>query len=84
MTGLYEGWSAGRINRALDTAERERARLCDEFIAAGRGHELPSETRAKSDPLALRYCDAEDRFLELRREVARRYGPGAPRRLPTR
>jgi hypothetical protein len=25
------------------------------MIAAGRGHELPSETRKKTDPLSLRY-----------------------------
>lgn len=74
--------TAGEINKALDRLDRERSHLADAFIAAGRGGERPSETRKKADPLALRHNELADAYLALRMEVERRYGPGAPSRLP--
>jgi hypothetical protein len=72
------------INRRLDRLDKLSSKLTDEFIAAGRGHELPSETFKKTDPLAERkrrvWADSD----ALHREISRRYGPGAPSRLPTR
>ena len=76
--------SAAQLNKALDSTDKARTVLNDEFIAAGRGHERPSETLTKSDPLATRYAKLWDVHTALRRELQLRYGPGAPSRLPTR
>lgn len=76
--------TAGQINRELDALDARESALLDALIAAGRGHELPSETRKLSDPLALRYAALSDRRWDLRCEVEVRYGPGAPHRLPPR
>ena len=72
------------INKRLDVLDRESRAITDEFIAAGRGYERPSERRHKTDPLSLRDAqNAHDRHV-LHAEIARRYGPGAPSRLPSR
>lgn len=72
------------INKRLDALDRESSAITDEFIATGRGHDRPSERRHKTDPLSLRDAqNAHDRYV-LHAEIARRYGPGAPSRLPTR
>ena len=78
-----EKMTATEINRALDRIDREASALNDEFIAAGRGHERPSETWKMSDPLAERMKRIEGDRSTLRNEVLRRYGPGAPYRLPS-
>lgn len=70
------------INKALDRADRVSSKMTDEFIAVGRGHERPSETWKLNDPLAQRWKALSNIRSELHREVERRYGPGAPRRLP--
>lgn len=70
------------INRELDQLDRKRNRLNDRFIEAGRGHETWSETLRRGDPLALEAIAVSERQGELRREIARRMGPGHPRRLP--
>lgn len=72
------------INRRLDRLDKLSSKLTDEFIAAGRGHEKPSETFTKTDPLAERSKQVWAEQDVLRREISRRYGPGAPSRLPTR
>ena len=75
---------AAEINKRLDVLDRESRAITDEFIAAGRGYERPSERRHKTDPLSLRDAqNANDRYV-LHAEIARRYGPGAPSRLPGR
>ena len=76
--------TAGKINKALDALDKVRGKLTDEFIATGRGHELPSETAKKTDPLALKANQLHDARWKLRVEIERRYGPGAPSRLPSR
>jgi len=74
--------TAGQINKALDRLERKSSALNQKFIDAGRGHERPSETFKLTDPLSRAYhVDAKARE-SLRVEIARRYGPGAPTRLP--
>ena len=76
--------TAGQINKALDRLDAERSENTRAFIDAGRGYERPSEYLLMTDPLALearRIFAAQD---ALRREIGRRYGPGAPYRLPTR
>lgn len=82
MKQPIECLTAGQINKALDKLAQASSKLTDDFIAAGRGHELPSETRTKSDPLARKYSDIQDARSRLEIEIALRYGPGAPRRLP--
>lgn len=77
-----ECMTAGEINKALDRLDKIGSKLTDEFIAAGRGHELPSETFKKDDPLAKRYIENANARSRLRAEIAARYGPGAPSRLP--
>ncbi len=74
----------GQINRELDSLEKKRSKVNDALIAAGRGYETNMETSRKSDPLALRWRAIQDRVLDLRNEISRRYGPGAPARMSTR
>lgn len=76
--------TAGEINKALDRADKSSSALTEEFIAVGRGHELPSETRTMTDPLAEKWKQLSNERSGLRREIERRYGPGAPSRLPPR
>lgn len=74
--------SAGEINRELDRLDAKDSQLTREFIDAGRGHERPSEMMKQSDSLSRRYQELQNRRFELRYEIDRRYGPGAPSRLP--
>jgi hypothetical protein len=78
------GLTASTLNHYLDQLDRCSSDLTDIFISEGRGLELPSETFEMSDPLALIYQDLTDFRATLRNEISRRYGPGAPSRLPTR
>ena len=75
--------TASQINKALDRIDKIRSKITDEFIATGRGHELPSETRHKTDPLALRSLEVQEAQWQFQREIERRYGPKAPHRLPS-
>lgn len=74
--------TAGQINKALDALDRASSKITDEFIAVGRGHERPSETWKLDDPLARKWKQVTARQAALRNEIALRYGPGAPHRLP--
>lgn len=74
--------TAGQINKELDRLDKLSSKLTDEFIAAGRGYERPSETWKLNDPLAERYKQISSAYSDLRSEISRRYGPGAPSRLP--
>lgn len=74
--------TASEINRELDRIDARRSRNTDAFIVAGRGEERPSEYLAKDDPLSLEARAIHERASALRAEIARRYGPGAPSRLP--
>lgn len=74
--------TAGEINKRLDALEKKRARLNDEMIAAGRGHETFSETMNAGDPLALKYQTVAYEMQECRDEIRKRMGPGATSRLP--
>ena len=79
---LVATWGAAAINKNLDRLERESSAITDALIAAGRGSERPSEMRGKTDPLTVLYFQNVSDADLLRDEVRRRYGPGAPRRLP--
>jgi hypothetical protein len=68
--------TAGEINRELERLSKERSKVTDEMIAAGHGHELNSETRKLSDPLAARSNAIGDREYDLRMEKEARMGPG--------
>lgn len=74
--------TAGEINAELDRLDKASSKLTDQFIAAGRGHERPSEIVRMSDPLARKYTANADRRMDLRHQIERRMGPGATRRLP--
>jgi hypothetical protein len=74
--------SSSDINRELDRTDQLSSRITTEMISAGRGYELPTETIKKSDPLSVRMKNLFVRRQALRYEVERRYGPGAPNRLP--
>ena len=76
--------SAPEINRSLDKLAAEGSRLTHEMIEAGRGNERPSEYMEMTDPLSVRLRSNLERRSALRIEVERRYGPGAPSRLPPR
>jgi lysophospholipase L1-like esterase len=74
--------TAGEINKELDKIDRIDSGITERFINAGRGHERPSEIRNMIDPLALEHNALADRRRDLRFEIERRYGPGAPSRFP--
>ncbi len=75
-------WPPSKINAMLDRLAKISSALTDEFIAAGRGHETASETWKLDDPLAERSKAIHRSQSVLRNEIERRYGPGAPSRLP--
>jgi hypothetical protein len=74
--------TAGRINREFDALDKQRSNANDALIAAGRGDETFEETCRKTDPASLVFRAIADRQSALRLEIGRRYGPGAPSRLP--
>jgi hypothetical protein len=75
--------TAGTINKELDELDRRSSELGQMMIDAGRGHERPSEYLKMSDPLSGEMRRVSQRQSDLRVEISMRYGPGAPRRLPT-
>lgn len=77
-----EAMGAAAINKWMDVLDKESSGLMDEFIAAGRGRERLQEIVRMTDPLAMRYIQNWEDSSLLRDEIARRYGPGAPSRLP--
>lgn len=77
-------WPASKINSMLDRLRRLDSKLTDQFITAGRGHETASEIHMKSDPLAQEARKIFQARMVLDVEIYRRYGPGAPSRLPSR
>lgn len=82
MPKRIEEMTAGEINRELDRLDARRSRNTEAFIRAGRGHERPSEYLLKDDRLSQEARAISDRQSALRSEISRRYGPGAPSRLP--
>lgn len=74
--------TAGQINKALDRNDKHSSELTSLFIREGRGYELPSETLLKKDAHSLLYKELLDERFILFAEIGRRYGPGAPSRLP--
>ena len=72
---LPKEMSGPAINRELEKLSKQSSELCDKFIAAGRGHERPSETLKLSDPLAVEFRTISDRRADLMFEARRRYGP---------
>lgn len=60
------------LDRALAQAHKRSMELVDAMIAAGRGHERPSDTRGKADELSQRVNAAADSEQALRAEAARR------------
>ena len=82
LNGHVEDMTNGTINRTLDRLDKAGAMLTDVFIDEGRGYEKPSETLRLSDPLAILYRQLWEARTLLHDEISRRYGPGAPSRLP--
>lgn len=74
--------TAGEINRELDALDKRNDKNTEAFIAAGRGHERPSDYLGKEDPLSREAAAIWERRKNLRAEMERRYGPNPPSRLP--
>lgn len=74
--------TASEINKELDKLKDQDSVLSGLMIAAGRGHERPSEYLKLDDPLALELRKNYDRRQALQIEIDLRYGPKAPSRLP--
>lgn len=66
----------GEINREVARLTKISSAITQEMIAAGRGHELPSETSTKTDDLSMRARAVSWRMDALQREGSLRYGPG--------
>jgi hypothetical protein len=71
-----------QINKRLDYLDKRSSRANDAMLKAGRGYEKYHDVLRAKDPLALHIRFLTKRQSELRDEIARRYGPGAPSRLP--
>jgi hypothetical protein len=76
--------SPSAINAELDRLEKLDSGFTDEMISAGRGYERFSEWSVATDELAKKGQLIFERERSLRNEIARRYGPNPPSRLPTR
>ena len=74
--------TAGEINKALDKLDARRSINDQAFIDAGRGHERPTDSEHKTDPLSVESKAIYEARWPLVNEIMRRYGPGAPSRLP--
>ncbi len=72
-----------QINKELDKLGKESSHVNALLISDGRGNERPSEIRTKGDQLSLRWKANTDRMSILHQEIATRYGPNAPYRMPT-
>ena len=70
--------TAGEVNRELKALREADGRLADEFIAAGRGHERPSDylDPKRTDDLSRRAQAISRRISALTIEVEMRAGPG--------
>lgn len=75
--------SARDINKALDALDTLDSQFTQAMIDAGRGYERPSEYLEKTDPLSQRLLAVFQERMRLRAEMANRYGPDVPSRLPT-
>jgi 2'-5' RNA ligase len=83
-SGVDPGTLKGsEINKELDALEADSSKNTDAFLAAGRGSEKPSDYLDKNDPLSSRARAIYDRQSVLRNEIANRYGPNHPARVPT-
>jgi hypothetical protein len=76
------GLGASAINKALDTLGKKQSKLIDNLIEAGLGHVGLQKILIMDHPVAKQYAQVNDQIALLRREIERRYGPGAPSRLP--
>lgn len=76
------GLGAAVINKALDRLEKESSEINDELIAAGFGHMGLQQISRLDHPVAQKYNQNYAQLSMLRDEIDRRYGPGAPSRLP--
>lgn len=74
-----ETMGAAQINAEIERLVKADSELAHAFIAAGRGHERPSEYLLKDDPLSRRARAIYDRRHQLRVEVESRAGPGMTR-----
>ena len=70
------------INKRLDRLMVKSSKATQKMIDVGRGHETAWDTLKRTDPLSMHYRYLASRQAELRTEIARRYGPGAPYRMP--
>jgi hypothetical protein len=73
---------AAAINKELDKIGEAMSKVGEAMIAAGRGHEVWSETMKKNplgDDLTLSFQALSARRFDLRHEVERRAGPGMTR-----
>lgn len=82
MAKLPRDMTPAEINKRLDILDKKDSKLTDQFIADGRGYERPSDRRHLTDPLTLAERALSDERATLRHEIERRYGPGAPSRMP--
>lgn len=72
-----------QLEKKLKKLEVESSKITDQFIAAGRGHERPSEAFKKSDPLSLAWLDNFNKREDVKAAIRalkgdftmRRYNP---------
>ena len=78
-----ERLGAAAINKALDSLKKKESNLISALIDAGFGRVGFQQILKTDHPVAQQYAQVNRQIGFLRDEIARRYGPGAPSRLPT-
>lgn len=68
--------TAAQLRARTLTLSDRLLQINDEFIAAGRGHERPSDIRGKTDLLSFAWIECADALREARDEQVRRLAWG--------
>lgn len=69
---MNKNLTSKKLEAALKKASDQVSAICDELIAAGRGHEKPQDSFKKNDPLSVKYREALTREMDLLNEKNRR------------
>lgn len=72
MAKSVQELTAAQLSAAIEKADAAHSLIIDEMIDAGRGHEKPTETIKRDDPLSQRMRESFERFSVLHGERDRR------------
>ena len=79
---LLPSFTASQLLKAEGKCDKERGKLLDKMIDAGRGRELSSEWRKKSDPLSAKMIATSCLWIAIYDEKASRRAATGTLRKP--